>query len=108
MNQSHSPNGATGGPHVDLARKANICSKVVAEARRHVQAGRFGAPLGQLFARACELLEEMDELLVSFRPERDWREFAMTAALHRQIEEIQSATSAHRRNPMAISGTGDH
>jgi hypothetical protein len=102
MHSLNLPRGAAvGGPHADLARKANICSKVLAEARRHVQAGRFTAPLGQLVARADELLDEMDELLVRFQPERDSREFTMTASLHRQLEAIQAASSAHRHRPTA-------
>jgi hypothetical protein len=89
--------------HTGLARKANICSKVLAEARRCVQLGKFGRPLVQLLARAGELLEEMDELLVVFDPEVNGRDFAIAALLHRELEFIQSEVSAQKRGPASES-----
>ncbi len=90
--------------HTGLARKANICSKVLADARRCVQLGNFGRPLVQLVARAGELLEDMDELLVVFDPEVNGRDFAIAALLHRELELIQSEVSAQRRESAAASG----
>lgn len=88
--------------HTGLARKANICSKVLAQARRSVQLGEFGRPLVQLLTRAGELLEEMDELLVVFDPEVNGRDFAIAALLHRELEFVQSEVSIRRRGPHSV------
>jgi hypothetical protein len=97
----HAPERSDLRRHAALARKANICSKVLAEGRRHVQLGRFDAPLHQLIARAGELLEEMDELLVGFDPTRERREFAAAASLHRDIEALQAAVTARQKDGAA-------
>jgi hypothetical protein len=80
----------------EFGRKANVCDEILTEARRLTRAGRFEAPLNQLIARACELLDEIDEILVTLRPSRDGREFGAAAALHRELEFVQDAFSASR------------
>jgi hypothetical protein len=103
----HASAASAFGRHADLARKANLCSKVLAEGRRHVQLGRFESTLHQLVARAAELLEEMDELLVGFDPTSEWREFAMAASLHRDIESLQAAVTAARQKSGAAPRAAD-
>ena len=80
-----------------LARKAEICAKILAEARRLVRIGQLGAPLNQLVFRACELLDDLDEVLVALHPARNGGEFAMAAALHRELEQIQAAIPVPNR-----------
>jgi hypothetical protein len=74
-----------------LARKADICAKIFDEAKRLVRIGEFGEPLDHLVFRACELLDDVDEVLVALHPVRNASEFATAAALHRELEQIQAA-----------------
>lgn len=92
-----------GSVHRGLTRKADICAKVLMEGRRLSQTGRFGAPLSQLVARACELLDDMDEILIVLDPERNGAAFAMAAKLHRELEHIQATIADHRRQGAAKS-----
>ncbi len=80
-----------------LARKADLCASILAEARRLVRIGQFEAPLNQLVFRACELLEDVDEVLVALHPIRDGGAFAVAAGLHRELEQIQAAIPAASR-----------
>jgi len=73
-----------------LACKTDICVNVLVEVRRQIVARRFGPLLSQLLARACELLDEMDEALVGIDPIREHAAFARLAALHSHLEEVQS------------------
>lgn len=57
------------------------------------------ALLGQLLGRACELLDEIDEALVARHPVRGQEVFARAAALHRDLEAIQSLMPPDRRPP---------
>jgi hypothetical protein len=98
---------ALGDANSTLARKAELCAQILAEAQRLVRIGQFGAPLNQLVLRACELVEDMDEVLVALDPVRSGGDFTMAAALHRELEQIQAAISSHvatsrpRRKPAA-------
>jgi hypothetical protein len=74
-----------------FARNADNCAKVLADAHRLVRISRFGPSLNQLLFRACELLDDMDEVLVALHPARNRAEFASAAALHRKLEQIQAA-----------------
>jgi len=78
----------------DVTRKGRICANVLVEARRLADQQRFGPLLSQLIARACELLDDIDEILVGLDPERDADDFATAAKLHRELEHIQAAESA--------------
>jgi hypothetical protein len=93
------PQDAWVGVGLALARKADLCAEVLAEARRLVRIGRFGAPLNQLVFRARELLEDLDEVLVALHPARNAGEFSAAAALHRELEKIQAAIPAPGRAP---------
>jgi hypothetical protein len=85
---------AAAGTAVDFDRKAGLCASVLVESTRLSRDGRQGAPLRRLIARACELLDELDELLVTLRPSRDSREVATAAVLHRELEHVQDAVAA--------------
>lgn len=80
-----------------LARKAHACDRVLAEARRLVRTRQPGPGLDQSLFRACELLDEMDEMLVVLHPARNGEEFAIVAALHRDLEQIQAAIPERHR-----------
>jgi hypothetical protein len=54
----------------DFGHKADLCKGALAEAHRHLAAQRFGPMLSQLLARACELLDDMDEILVRLDTDR--------------------------------------
>jgi hypothetical protein len=82
---------------VDIASKARICANVLTEARRLADAETFGPLLGQLIARACELLDDIDEILIALDPVGDAGDFATAAALHRELEHIQAIVPARWR-----------
>jgi hypothetical protein len=82
--------GSTRRAAASSASKTDLCTYVLSEARRQVAARRFGPLLGQLLARACEILDEMDEVMLGLDPRRDHDAFRRVAALHRDLEEIQS------------------
>ena len=87
-----------GDARPDWAHNADICGKVLAEARRLSDARRFGAPLVQLASRAGEILDDMDEILVALDPLRNGPSFAIAAKLHRELEYIQAAIAERRRD----------
>jgi len=82
---------------VDMASKARICANVLTEARRLADAETFGPLLNQLIARACELLDDIDEILITLDPVGDAGNFATAAALHRKLEQIQAIVPARWR-----------
>jgi hypothetical protein len=75
---------------VDVTSKARVCASVLAEARRLADSGNFGPLLNQLVARACELLDDVDEILVTLDPVGEASGFATAARLHRELEQIQA------------------
>jgi hypothetical protein len=81
----------------EIARKAGICADVLEEARKLAQPDKYGPLVNQLVARACELLDDIDEILVALDPESNGQEFAIAATLHRQLEQLQAAISAQQR-----------
>jgi hypothetical protein len=85
-------------PRDKLACKAELCMSVLTEARRRIVARRFGTLLGQLLARVCELLDEMDEVLIRLDPVREHEVFVRQAALHRDLEEVQSLVPSKYRS----------
>jgi hypothetical protein len=87
-----------GAAHFGLAPKADICAEVLAEARRLAQSDQFGALLSQLVARASELLDDMDEILIALDPTRSAPSFAIAAKLHRELEYVLAAIAEQRRN----------
>jgi hypothetical protein len=49
----------------ELARKADICANALEEARKLSERGVHRLSLNQLVARAFELLDDIDEILVA-------------------------------------------
>jgi len=85
-----------------LARSGRVCAQVLKEARRLSALSIYNADFGRLLSRATELLDEIDELLVTVHPEWYPREFAMAADLHRTLEQLEAAIPAgFRGRPVA-------
>ena len=80
-----------------FTQKADLSEKLLQEALRLVRIGQFEGPFKKLIARACDLLDDMDELLVAMYPLRDSGHFAAAAALHRKLEQLQEAVTASAR-----------
>jgi hypothetical protein len=89
--------GTVGDTPPELTRKSDICAKVLAEARKLALAGQFGTLPNQLAVRAGELLDDMDEILVALDPARNRASFALAAALHRELEQIQATLTDLRK-----------
>ena len=85
-----------------VARKAHACDRILAEARRLVRTRQLGPPLDQSLLRACELLDDIDDMLVVLDPALNDEEFAMAAALHRDLEQIQAVIAARHRVHMPM------
>ena len=81
----------------ELERQADQCAIVLKEARRLVAASTFGPLLGRALGRACDLLDQVDDVLIGLQPCRDCDAFVRVAALHRELEEIQSLVPRGRR-----------
>ena len=91
-----------GASSAELLRKTHLCLSALAEARRQIAAQRLGPVLSQLLARACELQDEMDEMLLGLDPTEDSDAFARAAALHRTLQEVESLLPREfRRRPLA-------
>ena len=73
-----------------LPHKSEVCRGALAEAGRWVTTGMFGPLLRRLLARACDLLDDIDEGLIVLDPASDHDAFARAAALHRELESVQS------------------
>jgi hypothetical protein len=76
---------------VMVACGGRVCAQVLKEARRLSGLSIYNADIGRLLSRACELLDEIDELLVTVQPEWYPKEFALAAELHRTLEQLQAA-----------------
>jgi len=84
-------------------RKADYCARVLAEARRISEVDQFGGLLNQMVARAVELLDEMDEILVTLDPTSNGPIFSTAGKLHRELEHIQAVVMAQRRDAASTS-----
>ncbi len=77
-----------------------MCASILSDAQRLVRIGQFDTRLNQFVYHACELLDDMDEVLVSLHPVRDAADFTTAAGLHRVLEQIQAAIpSVNRARP---------
>jgi len=85
-----------------VARKGHACDRILADARRLVRTGQLGQPLDQSLLRACELLDDIDDMLVVLHPSLNDEEFATAAALHRDLERIQELIAARHRVRMSM------
>ena len=75
----------------ELKGKDDTCAKILVEAQRLVRIAEFSFQLNQLVLRACEILDDIDEILFTLHPVRNSADFAKVAALHRDLERIQEA-----------------
>lgn len=87
----------------DVAQSAATCKGVFFAARQLVLQGAFGPPLDRLLARASELIDDIDDVLVALDPVRDAPTFAVAASLQRELERLQAAVSEHRRRNGFVS-----
>jgi hypothetical protein len=81
----------------DVAENAAICRGVLFAARELVGQTAYGASLDLLLARAGELIDGIDDVLVALDPVRDAPTFAVAASLQRQLERLQASISEGRR-----------
>jgi hypothetical protein len=65
----------------ELMSKAEICARVLVEAKKLSRAGRVGALGHQLLVRAGELLDDMDEIRASLDPVLNRSSFLAADAL---------------------------
>lgn len=87
-----------------LSLEADLCSTALREARGLATSCAFGPMLGRLLARACDMLDRIDDVLIGLSPGRDCDAFVRAAALHRELEQIQSMVPReHRRLQRALS-----
>jgi hypothetical protein len=61
----------------------------------------FGGLLRRPLGRACDLLDDIDEILVELDPVRDHAAFMRAASLSRQLESIQSQVPHEYRRFLA-------
>jgi len=90
--------GRWNGIDSDLARKVHLCASAIIEAQRMSQREDSRTLLNQLVARASDLLDDIDELLVRLDPHRDSLSFATAARLHRDLEQIQAGITDRWRS----------
>jgi hypothetical protein len=79
-----------GGCHEAVGRRADVCSAALAGALKLALQGTAEPLCDRLLARACNLLDEVDEILLRLDPRQDHATFARVATLHRELESIQA------------------
>ena len=77
--------------------RAAVCKGFLFAARELVLHGGSGKPLNRLLARANEVIDDIDDVLVDLDPVRDATTFAVAAGLQRQLEEVQASITERRR-----------
>lgn len=87
----------------DLATQMSLCEASLVELQRLAERGNFDNPFGQLLARACDMLDDIDEILLALNPKRDAHDFAIVAKLHRQLEAIQAIVPPRWRSRPQIT-----
>lgn len=73
-----------------VLRNADLCANVIAEARHLCASNSFGPALGQLLARARELLVDLDEALLRLDHDKNRPVFTEIAALHTGLSELEA------------------
>jgi len=76
--------------------KAEICATLLKEGRRLATMRSCDPLLNQVLARAHELLDELDELLVGLHSAQD-REY-LAGVLHREFDAIRAPIAEPQRN----------
>lgn len=87
----------------DLLRRISLGSHALAEARRLVELKMFGMSLRRTLRRAGDVLDAIDEVLVTLSPDRDHEAFAQVCALHRELESIQAQLPREYRRSLRRS-----
>ena len=77
-----------------IAERARACAQSLQQVRELCQRGVFIPALGQLVADAQETLDEIDQLLRDLNAQRNGREFAMAATLHREVDQVLATARA--------------
>jgi len=77
-----------------LARKADLCARILRDAQRLVRTGQRGAPVRPLVARASELLDDMDEMLLVHQAAGGSDDAAIAVTLRRALAHIEEAAGA--------------
>jgi len=83
---------------------AMLCARLLAKARWRARLGRFDARLVEWVYLASDLLDDLDEVLLTAHRSRDERYFAIAARLHRKLEQVQAAIPPAKRVRPQISG----
>lgn len=71
--------------HADLDRKARLCAETLAEAERRLAEGSASVLVDELVHRATDLLDEIDQILLTLHVRRQHGAFMSAANLHRQL-----------------------
>jgi len=72
--------------HAELDRKADLCWGVLGQAEERAASAPGSVVFVQLVHRAIDLLDEIDEILVSLNVSRRHATFVRAAELHRRLE----------------------
>ena len=98
---------AVGEASADVARKAEICAKVLVEARKLSREGQMGTLGNQLVVRAGELLDDMDEILGALDPVKNRPSFVVASSLHRELASIRLMLAKDRRRGAPLPRPAD-
>ncbi len=77
--------------------RGEACQSLLDRAQRLIALGDFGARLQGIVHTASDVLDDIDETLLSRHPVLHAADFAMVAQLHRRLEEVQAAIPPHSR-----------
>lgn len=82
--------------HLDPA-PAVPCARLIGKARWRARLRLHDARLEALVRQAAERLDDLDDRLLRCHPVRDAALFSEAARLHRELERVQTSSSAVRR-----------
>lgn len=72
----------------ELDRKARLCAEALAEGERRLAEGSGSVLVGELVHRATDLLDEIDEILLTLDVRRQHAAFMRVAHLHRRLADL--------------------
>ena len=76
--------------------RADQCDRILAELLELARMGASGTRLDNLLNRVSDLLDDFDQVLIVRNPVRDHKDFVLAARLHRLVDQVHVAISAHR------------
>lgn len=82
--------GSSIGANALLVRKTDLCAKTLAAAARLASVDRHAATLGRLLRRARELLDDLDESLLTLDHDRDRPVFTQLAVLQARLRALET------------------